>query len=142
MSTIYLQIITPLGTTFDGNVREVVVPTTSGMVTILPAHIPLISTIKSGELVVKTDSQDQYFAVYAGVLEVVPVQDGVTRVVILANRSEDATTIDLTRAEEALKRAEEAMKEVDTSLDGYSRIEAMMEKELNRVRVATKRRIM
>lgn len=142
MSTIHLQIITPLGTTFDGSVGEVVVPTTSGVVTILPAHIPLISTIKSGELVVKTDSQDQYFAVYAGVLEVVPVQDGITRVVILANRSEDATTIDITRAEEALRRAEEAMKEVDTSIDGYSRIEALMEKELNRVRVATKRRIM
>lgn len=142
MSSIYLQIITPLGITFEGNVREVVVPTTSGMVTILPAHIPLISTIKSGELIVKPSGDELYFAVYAGVLEVVPVKDGVTRVVILANRSEDATNIDIIRAEEALKRAEQAMKEVDVSIDGYSHLEALMEKELNRVRVASKRKIM
>ena len=50
---IHLQIITPEKIVFDDEVDQVTLPTTTGEITVLPNHIPLITAIEPGELVYK-----------------------------------------------------------------------------------------
>jgi len=133
-NSIQFHIVTPERKIFSQEVLEVTVPTTNGYVTILPNHIPMVSIVAVGELRVKlSDGAMHPFAISSGILEVQPS----SKVVILADRSEFATEIDISRAEEAYKRAEQAMKAAEDAADvDYARFEALMEKELNRIHVA------
>lgn len=133
-NSIQFHIVTPERKIFSHEVLEVVVPTTHGYLTILPNHIPLVSTVALGELRVKlSDGTIHPFAISSGILEVQPS----SKVVILADRSEFASEIDISRAEEAYKRAEEAMKTSHDAADvDYARFEALMDKELNRITIA------
>ena len=131
---INFHIVTPERTVYSNEVLEVTVPTGGGEITILPDHIPLVSTVVTGELRTKlSDGTIHPFAVSSGIVEVQPS----SKVVILADRSELATEIDIERAEEAYKRAQEAMKVRHDEADvDYARFEALMQKELNRVNIA------
>ena len=88
----------------------------------------------TGEVRAKlSDGTTHPFAVNSGIIEVQPS----SKVVILADRSELATEIDVERAQEAYKRAQEAMKSSRDAVDiDYARFEALMNKELNRVKIA------
>jgi F-type H+-transporting ATPase subunit epsilon len=139
MSQIHLQIVTPLGSVYSGNALEVIVPTVSGMITILPRHIPLVSVLKSGELRIQTDSGSESFAVHGGVVEIKKTEKDVTSVVLLADRSERAQEIDTQRAEEAYKRAKELREGLHDASDvDFARFESMMDKELNRIHIGRK----
>jgi len=131
---IQFNIVTPEKKIYSNEVLEVTVPTSDGYLTILPNHIPLVSIVKTGELRIKlSDGSVHPFAVNSGILEVQPS----SKVVILADRSELASEIDVTRAEEAYKRAEEAMKTAHDAVDvDYAKFEALMDKELNRISIA------
>ncbi len=114
---------------------SVSVPTTSGVITVLPEHVPLVSSISSGELMLKREGEDMYFAIFSGVIDVRPQ----SQVTILADRSERAEDIDVKRAEEAVTRAKKVLEEkVHESDVDFARFEAMIEKELNRVKVGSK----
>lgn len=65
-----VKIISLKGVEVDEQAASVNVPTTSGQITVLPNHSPLISELKEGELVVKTASAEKRYAVKRGVLEV------------------------------------------------------------------------
>lgn len=132
--SIDFHIVTPERTVYSQDVLEVTVPTGTGEITILPNHIPLVSTVVTGELRAKlVDGTIHPFAVSSGIVEVQPS----SKVVILADRSEFAAEIDLQRAEEAYQRAQQAMNSAQDAADvDYARFEALMSKELNRVKVA------
>lgn len=132
-NSIQFNIITPERKIYSHEVLEVMVPTVEGYLTILPNHIPMISIVSVGELRVKVlDGSIHPFAVSSGILEVQPS----SKVVILADRSELASEIDVLRAEEAYKRAEEAKKSAHDVADvDYARFESLMEKELNRINI-------
>ncbi len=134
--TIDFHIVTPERTVYSQGVLEVTVPTGAGEITILPNHIPLVSTVVTGELRAKLkDGTIHPFAVSSGIVEVQPS----SKVVILADRSEFAMEIDVKRAEDAYKRAKEAMKAHYSAVDvDYARFEALMNKELNRLKIAKK----
>lgn len=55
---------------FSGEATALSVPTTEGVVTILPNHAPLVATIAQGTIVVRTDAGEQSFPADNGVLEV------------------------------------------------------------------------
>ncbi len=55
---------------FAGEAQSLSVPTTEGIVTILPKHQPLVANIKAGVIVVRTVSEEKRFNVTDGVLEV------------------------------------------------------------------------
>lgn len=133
--SIHIKLITPEKILFEGDVVSVSVPTTSGVITVLPEHVPLVSSISSGELMLKREGEDMYFAIFSGVIDVRPQ----SQVTILADRSERAEDIDVKRAEEAVTRAKKVLEEkVHESDVDFARFEAMIEKELNRVKVGSK----
>lgn len=132
---LYLTITTPLRTVYENEVESLTTTTSEGEMTILPGHIPLVVPLKIGHVMVRNEGRQVHYAIDGGILEV--RHDN--KVVILSDRSEDATEIDIERAEKALQRAEEYLhrKHSDEDID-YARLERDIAKELNRVKIAKK----
>ncbi len=55
---------------FNGEAESVTVPGTAGEMTILGHHEPLISTLKKGEVVVRSSEGEKKIAIEGGVIEV------------------------------------------------------------------------
>lgn len=134
-----LKVLTPDKVIVDEIVDNITVPTTSGMITVLSKHIPLVSTIKAGEMTVRKGGSGIGYAVYKGLVNVRPHAKGLTEVVVLLERGEMVEEIDHDRAEEALKRAEAMRNEKADDVD-FGLFEGLFEKELNRVKIAKKYR--
>ncbi len=134
-----LKVVTPDKVISDEVIDSVSIPTTSGMITVLTKHIPLVSTIKAGEMTIRKAGAGVGYAVYKGVVNVRPHIKGVTEVVVLLERSEKIDDLDHARAEDALARAREMKHEKDDDVD-FGMLEGLVEKELNRVRIARKYR--
>ncbi len=134
---IKLKVVTPDKVVIDELVDNVSIPTTTGVITILNKHVPLISTVRSGEMLVRRGGSGISYAVFNGVVNVRPHIKGLTEVVVLLERSEVSEDIDEKRAQQALKRAKELLDEEGDEVE-FGRLEGMIEKELNRVKIALK----
>jgi len=132
-----LKVVTPDKVLVDEIIDSVSIPTTSGMITVLSKHVPLVSTIKTGEMVVKKAGSGISYAVFKGLVNVRPHTKGITEVVVLLERSEAVEELDHARAEEALARAR-ALRDEKEDDEDFALFEGLIEKELNRVRVAVK----
>ena len=132
-----LKVITPDKVITDEVVDSISLPTTSGMITVLDKHVALVSTIKSGEMIIKKGGKGVGYSVYKGLVNVRPSFKGITEVVVLLERGEMIEELDHDRAEEALKRAQEIRDTKDDDKE-VSLFEGHIEKELNRVRIAKK----
>lgn len=129
---IKFKIVTPEHTVFEDEIDQVTLPTAEGEITVLPEHIPLISVLRPGEMVIKKGDVEIDMAVSGGMLEVRK-----NEITVLADTAERAEEIDLSRAEEARKRAEQ-LKEEKIRMDEteYATAAAMLEKNLARIKVA------
>ena len=134
-----IKVVTPDKVLVDEIIDAVSIPTTSGMITVLNKHVPLVSTIKSGEMIVRKAGNGVSYAVFKGLVNVRPHRKGITEVVVLLERSEHVDELDHARAEEALARAKAMKDEKDDDVD-FSMFEGLIEKELNRVKIAVKHR--
>ncbi len=137
MPRIHFKIVTPDGIVYDDAVEQVTLPTTTGQITVLPNHIPLVSLLAPGALVVTKDGYQVAMAVSRGMIEVQPG----SVVSVMADTAERAEAIDVARAEVAKKRAEELLLQQEHIADvDFARIQASIEKELARLHVANKYR--
>lgn len=135
MSTLKFKIVTPEKVIYENEISQVSIPTMSGEVTILPNHIPLVSVLKAGELRIKDKNGEHNMAVSGGFLEV----RGNNEIVILADHAERVDEIDITKTEEAKQRAEEQMKNIKDVQDvDYARLQAVIDRELNKIKIAKK----
>ena len=136
---LHLKVVTPDKIITDEVVDSISLPTTSGVITILSKHIPLVSTIKSGEMIIRKGGSGVGYSVYKGLVNVRPHSKGITEVVVLLERGEMVEDLDHERAEEALKRAE-ALRDEKVDDEDFGLFEGLVEKELNRVKIAKKYR--
>ena len=65
-----VEILSPEAQIFKGEASYVGLPGTDGSLGILTGHAPLITTLKKGEVVVRTAGGDQSFPVNGGSVEV------------------------------------------------------------------------
>jgi len=137
-NTLKLKIATPEKVVYENDVLQVSVPTTTGEITILPHHIPLVSVLAAGEMRIKeVNGSEQTVAIAGGFLEI----RGNGEIVILADNAERAEEIDIDRAEDAQKRAEKEMQEAKNRQDvDFAKLQAVIDREMNRVRVGKKYR--
>ena len=136
MNKINLKITTPERVVYkDEEVDSITLPTSQGEITVLPGHIPLISVLQPGEIVVRNSKEEIVMAVSGGFLEVLS-----TKVVILADTAERSEEIDIKRAEEAIKRAEELKNTRAVDVREFASLTVQIEKELARVKVGRKYR--
>ena len=132
---INFKIATPEKVVYEDTIFQVSIPTTSGEITVLPNHIPLVSVLVAGELNIKDKEGEHAIALAGGFLEV----RGNNEIIILTDNAERAEEIDLERAEEARKRAEEEMEQAKSREDvDFARLQAVIDREMNRVRVGKK----
>lgn len=129
---IKLDIVTPYGLAYSGEVSEIIAAGSEGEFGILPGHTSLITTLKTGMLTIKSGREMFYFFVSGGYSEV--ISDKVT---ILADSAERAESIDIERAKSAMQRAEELLRQVD-KVD-FARGTAAVERATIRIQVAEKR---
>jgi len=132
--TFLLEIITPEKEIYKNDVDEVIVPTVTGEITILPNHSPLLSKVAPGELIVKKGQKEEPMAITGGFLEVFN-----NKVTILADYAVRADNIEIARAEEAKKRAEKIMQEKVGERD-FAEAEAQLRRSLLELKVAKKHR--
>ncbi len=132
MSKLQLTIATPSRVVYSDQVDQITLTTASGEITVLPKHVPLISHLKVGHVMIKKNGKESYFAIDGGLLEVRPDHS----VVVLSNNSEHADEIDAQRAEEAIKQAQEYMKNPEKVGFDYTMLQRKLAKEQNRAKIA------
>lgn len=132
-----IKVVTPDKVLVDEIIDSVSIPTTSGVISVRNKHVPLVSTIKSGEMVIYKAGTGVGYAVFKGLVNVRPHRKGLTEVVVLLEHSEPVEELDHARAEEALARARAMKDEKDDDAD-FALFEGLVEKELNRVKIARK----
>ncbi len=130
---INFKIATPEKVVYKNEVDSISVPTKMGEITVLPNHIPLITVLTAGEIIVRNGEEVIAMAVSGGFLEVLS-----TKVVILADKAERSEEIDIERAQSAMKRAQELRDKKATDSREFAALTAQIEKELARVKVGRK----
>lgn len=55
---------------FEGEARSLSVPGSEGDMTILPHHAALITALRRGTIIVRTESGDQHFGIEKGLVEI------------------------------------------------------------------------
>ena len=101
MATLKLEIVTPDAVTFSDDVEMVTLPGVEGEMGVYPMHVPLMTQIVPGEIIVRRSGQDVFLAVGEGFVEITGES-----VSVLTDMAITADNIDEAKAEEARKRAE------------------------------------
>ncbi len=95
-----LRVLAPDKSVYDGTAEEVILPSTTGLLGILPGHISLVTAIDIGVLRVLKDGNWSSIALMGGFAEV--ENDDVT---VLVNGAEVGNRIDSSTAEVELEKA-------------------------------------
>ncbi len=128
------KLITPEKVAFRSeSVTSITIPTVTGEITVLPGHIPLVSQIGHGELVIR-DGQEHVFALSGGFVSIAD-----NAVEVLAESALHADEIDLERAEEARVRAAKLREEAVGEME-IAEASATLERALTQLRVANRKR--
>jgi F-type H+-transporting ATPase subunit epsilon len=99
--TLKLEIVTPEGKAFSEDVEMVTLPGSEGEMGIYPEHVPLLTQIVPGEVLVRRHGQEESLAVGEGFVQITA-----QRVAIITDMALRADSIDEARVEEARQRAE------------------------------------
>lgn len=132
--TIKFKIATPEKVVYQDEVDEVVLPTKMGEIGVLPNHLPIVSSLQAGEILIKKEGQETPLAVSGGFVEF-----NSNQMTILADTAERVEEIDEQRAEAARQRVQELLNQQRgrESVD-FTALAAKMERELARLKVARK----
>ena len=129
MATFNLEIVTPQKLFYRGEVESLRAPGVKGSFGVLARHIPFLTALTVGEVIIRDAEGPKHVATSGGFVEV--LKAGVT---VLAETAEFAEEIDRTRAEQARGRARERLRGRAEEVD-RARAEAALAREINRLRV-------
>jgi F-type H+-transporting ATPase subunit epsilon len=133
--TVTVEVVTPTRMVVKDEVEEVIAPGAEGYFGVLGGHLPLMSTLKSGELAYRKNGTWRYLAVSWGYAEVRP-----QTVIILAESAEKAEEIDIARAQRARDRAMERIARWGDESINVLRAQAALTRALTRLEVAQRAR--
>jgi F-type H+-transporting ATPase subunit epsilon len=133
MATLKLEIVTPETKIYSEDVDMVTLPGSEGELGVYPRHVPLLTTLKPGELRVLKSGRETAMAIGEGFVEI--KADAVS---VLTDMALESAQIDLAAAEAAVERAEAAMKE-DHSAEEVAALQASLQKSLAQLRVKRRR---
>ena len=111
--TIYIDIVSPHGSVFQGEAARLRAPGTAGTFEVLHNHAPMIASFDLGPLFITTVNGERIsFATSGGFLEVLN-----NTVTVIAETAEPSSKIDVERAQAAEARALERLQEADNDDD-------------------------
>ena len=132
--TLHVDIVSAEKEIYSGTAEMVFAPLVTGEVGILPRHAPLLARMKPGEVRVKTATEELFFYVSGGMLEVQPHV-----VTVLADTAARAKDLDEAAAVKAKERAEEALKNRHADID-YAKAQAELAEAVAQLRAIRKLR--
>ena len=128
-----LKLCTPMRQVAKVEAEYVQIPSTEGMMGVLPNHAPLRCVLQPG--MVTCQMADKSELIYTVSTGLATVRDN--EVVVLADAAEKGDEIDLERAAAARRRAEERLHTMDRSID-RERAELALKRSLIRLSTAHK----
>lgn len=131
---LHFEIVTPEKVAFRDEIDSITLPTSEGEITILPKHIPLVTIISPGEIVIKKEGKIHHMAVMRGFLE----KSGET-IKLITDAAELADEIDERRAEEAKQRAQKAKEAAKNEVE-ITEATVALERALTRIKVAQRKK--
>jgi F-type H+-transporting ATPase subunit epsilon len=134
-ATLRLEIVTPEARAYSDDVELVVLPAVEGEMGVYPQHIPLITQLKPGELVVTKGGKQIALAVGEGFVEVTG-----EKVSVLVDMALQESEIDEKAVEEAIARAEARLKEQHVGDEEAALVQAAIAKSLAQLHVKRRRR--
>ena len=133
-----LELVAPAGLVYEGDVQMVVLPAVTGELGVLPRHAPLVAQLSIGRLRALTAEGDWLtFAVAEGFAKI-----QFNKVIVLADAAEEASQIDVERAQKSIERATQRleMHRLDTVPEGEDvdpyREQLAIRRARNRLKVA------
>ena len=105
-NTLRFEIITPEETAYSEQVEMVTLPGVEGQMGVYPEHLPLLTQMVPGEIIVRKEGHDHSFAVGEGLIEVTG-----DHVSVLTDMAITAEHIDEAQVEEARQRAQARLQE-------------------------------
>jgi len=128
-SMLKLQIVVPEGVAYSQDAQMVTLPAIDGQLGILPDHVPIMTEMVPGEIIVQRDGTDDYLAVGRGLVEITG-----DHVAILTDMAIAAESIDAAKAEEARQRAAARLRE-KISAEEVAAVNAAMARSLAQLHV-------
>ena len=104
--TLKLEIVTPESKIYSEDVEVVTLPGSEGEAGIYPNHVPLMTQVQAGEIVVKRSGTEEVIAIGEGFAEITG-----EHVAILTDNAANSADIDEAAAEEAKAKAEQRLEE-------------------------------
>ena len=139
MATLKLEIFTPEAVAYRGDVEMVLLPAELGEMGVYPMHVPLMTRINPGELVVTKGGEKLHLAIGEGFAEVTQ-----TRVCVLADMAVEEKDIDELAAEEAVERARNQIRQAQeqghtASSEEIASVQVQLLKSLAQLKVKRRR---
>lgn len=129
---LHIQVVTPEKITLDTEADEIVVPTVTGEIAVLPSHAPLFTQLAPGEMIIKKGSNSDHFVIVGGFLEI--SKDKVT---VLADYAVHGKDISEVQAQQAMERAKKKMEE-NLSAEDFAIAESELRRALMELKVVKK----
>ena len=131
---ISLKVLAPNQNVYEGEAEEVILPSTTGQIGVLPGHISLVTAIDIGVLRMRTNSQWKSIALMGGFAEIESDE-----VIVLVNSAEIGSEINIEDAENALKEAKIAINKFSDNEKSSEKLKALREVSKAEARIQASR---
>jgi F-type H+-transporting ATPase subunit epsilon len=134
MKTLRLEIVTPEAKAYSEDAEMVILPGADGELGVYPNHVPVLTTLKPGELRVIKGGRETSLAVGEGFAEI--TADSVS---VLTDMALQSAAIDEQAAEDAVARAKAAM-EGDLGAEEVAAVQASLQQAIAQLHVKRRHR--
>ena len=122
-----LRVLAPDQSVFDDSADEIILPSTTGLLGVLPGHISMVTAIDSGVLRVLKNGNWDSIALTGGFAEVES-----NEVTVLVNKAEMGKNIDPVKAEAELEQAKKQLNQTKDQEKSTEKIKA--QEKLNKAK--------
>ena len=131
-----LRVLAPDQNVFDGSADEVILPSTTGQIGILPGHISLLTAVDVGVLRVRANGGWNSIALMGGFAEV--DSDEVT---VLVNSAELGDSIDSSAAEADFQKASTTVAGMEGQPASPDKVKAQQQLSMARARMQASKKV-
>ena len=117
--TLTLRVLAPDQSVFDDTADEIILPSTTGLLGVLPGHISMVTAIDFGVLRVLKNGNWDSIALTGGFAEVES-----NEVTVLVNKAEMGKNIDSAKAEAELEQAKNQLNQTKDQITSPEKIKA------------------
>ena len=117
--TLNLRVLAPDQSVFDDTADEIILPSTTGLLGVLPGHISMVTAIEFGVLRVLKNGDWNSIALAGGFAEVES-----NEVTVLVNKAEIGKNIDTATAEAELEQAKNQLSQNNDQANSPEKIKA------------------